>query len=118
MLILTVSQLNRYISFKIKDDKKLNGILLKGEISNFKAHRSGHFYFTLKDGESSLKAVMFRSYSERLKFMPQDGMSVIVMGSVSVFERDGIYQIYVTDIQPEGAGARVIKDRFRICLKK
>ena len=61
MLILTVSQLNRYISFKIKDDKKLNGILLKGEISNFKAHRSGHFYFTLKDGESSLKAVMFRS---------------------------------------------------------
>lgn len=118
MLILTVSQLNRYISFKIKDDKKLNGILLKGEISNFKAHRSGHFYFTLKDGESSLKAVMFRSYSERLKFMPQDGMSVIVMGSVSVFERDGIYQIYVTDIQPEGAGAvsvaaEQLKERLR-----
>lgn len=105
MLILTVTQLNRYISFKLKDDKKLKGILLKGEISNFKAHRSGHFYFTLKDGESSLRAVMFRSNSERLRFVPQDGMSVIVMGSVSVFERDGIYQIYVTDIQPEGVGS-------------
>lgn len=105
MLVLTVTQLNRYISFKLKDDKKLKGIILKGEISNFKAHRSGHFYFTLKDGESSLRAVMFRSNTERLRFVPQDGMSVIVMGSVSVFERDGIYQIYVTDIQPEGVGS-------------
>lgn len=108
MIVLTVTQLNRYISLKIKDDAKLRGILLKGEISNFTAHRSGHFYFTLKDGESAVKAVMFRSHAERVKFMPKDGMSVIVMGSVSVFERDGVYQVYVTDIQPDGVGAQSI----------
>lgn len=108
MIVLTVTQLNRYIAYKIKEDAKLKGILLKGEISNFTAHRSGHFYFTLKDGESAVKAVMFRSYAERVKFMPEDGMSVIVMGSVSVFERDGVYQIYVTDIQPDGVGAASI----------
>lgn len=108
MIVLTVTQLNRYIAFKIKEDAKLKGILLKGEISNFTAHRSGHFYFTLKDGESAVKAVMFRSYAERVKFMPEDGMSVIVMGSVSVYERDGVYQIYVTDIQPDGVGAASI----------
>lgn len=108
MIVLTVTQLNRYISLKIKDDSKLRGILLKGEISNFTAHRSGHFYFTLKDGESAVRAVMFRSHAEKVKFMPQDGMSVIVMGSVSVYERDGVYQIYVTDIQPDGVGAQNI----------
>lgn len=108
MIVLTVTQLNRYIAFKIKEDAKLKGILLKGEISNFTAHRSGHFYFTLKDGESAVKAVMFRSYADRVKFMPEDGMSVIVMGSVSVYERDGVYQIYVTDIQPDGVGAASI----------
>ena len=108
MIVLTVTQLNRYISLKIKDDAKLRGILLKGEISNFTAHRSGHFYFTLKDSESAVKAVMFRSHAEKVKFMPKDGMSVIVMGSVSVFERDGVYQIYVTDIQPDGVGAQSI----------
>ena len=75
MIVLTVTQLNRYIAFKIKEDAKLKGILLKGEISNFTVHRSGHFYFTLKDGESAVKAVMFRSYAERVKFMPEDGMN-------------------------------------------
>lgn len=104
MLILSVSQINKYLSFKFKEDKKLCGVMIRGEISNFTAHRSGHFYFTLKDKESAIKAVMFKSYSSRLKFMPESGMNVIVMGTVSVFERDGIYQIYVTDIVPDGAG--------------
>ncbi|MGN0614283.1 MAG: exodeoxyribonuclease VII large subunit [Porcipelethomonas sp.] len=105
MLILSVSQINRYLSFKLKEDKKLAGVMIRGEISNFTAHRSGHFYFTLKDEESALKAVMFKSSASRLKFMPEDGMGVIVMGSISVFERDGIYQVYVTDIVPDGVGA-------------
>ncbi len=104
--ILTVSQLNRYMSFKIKEDIKLRGVLIKGEISGFTHHmRTGHFYFTLKDSESSVKAVMFSSFASRLKFMPQNGMSVIVMGSIQVFERDGVYQVYATDIQPDGIGA-------------
>ncbi|NLK70630.1 MAG: exodeoxyribonuclease VII large subunit [Clostridiales bacterium] len=105
MVVYTVSQLNKYISFKIKEDEKLKGIIIKGEISNFTHHlRSGHFYFTLKDNESSIKAVMFKSFASTVKFMPEDGMSVIVLASVSVYERDGIYQLYVTDIQPDGVG--------------
>lgn len=104
MLILSVSQINKYLSFKFKEDKKLCGVMIRGEISNFTAHRSGHFYFTLKDKESALKAVMFKSNASKLKFMPESGMNVIAMGTVSVFERDGIYQIYVTDIVPDGAG--------------
>lgn len=104
--ILTVSQLNRYISFKLKDDIKLRGILVKGEVSGFTNHyKTGHFYFTLKDGESMIKAVMFNNFASRLKFMPENGMSVIVSGNVQVFERDGVYQIYATDMQPDGLGA-------------
>lgn len=104
--ILTVSQLNRYMAFKIKEDVKLRGLLIKGEISGFTHHaKTGHFYFTLKDGTSAVKAVMFSSFASRLKFMPQNGMSVIVMGSIQVFERDGVYQLYATDIQPDGIGA-------------
>ncbi|MCI7768272.1 MAG: exodeoxyribonuclease VII large subunit [Oscillospiraceae bacterium] len=107
--ILTVSQLNRYMSFKIKEDGKLRGLLVKGEISGFTHHmRTGHFYFTLKDGTSAIKAVMFSSYAGSLKFMPQNGMNVIVMGSVQVFERDGVYQLYATDIQPDGIGAQYL----------
>lgn len=107
--ILTVSQLNRYMSFKIKEDTKLRGLLVKGEISGFTNHmRTGHFYFTLKDSTSSIKAVMFSSYAASLKFMPQSGMNVIVMGSLQVFERDGVYQLYVTDIQPDGIGAQYL----------
>ncbi len=119
MVVLSVSQLNKYISFKIKEDKKLQGVMIKGEISNFTAHRSGHFYFTLKDGESTVKAVMFRSMASRVKFTPENGMNVIVLGSVSVFERDGIYQIYAADIQPDGAGAvhiaiEQLKEKLRL----
>lgn len=107
--ILTVSQLNRYMSFKIKEDTKLRGLLVKGEISGFTHHmRTGHFYFTLKDSSSSIKAVMFSSYAASIKFMPQSGMNVIVMGSLQVFERDGVYQLYVTDIQPDGIGAQYL----------
>ena len=107
--ILTVSQLNRYMSFKIKEDTNLRGLLVKGEISGFTHHmRTGHFYFTLKDSSSSIKAVMFSSYAASLKFMPQSGMNVIVMGSLQVFERDGVYQLYVTDIQPDGIGAQYL----------
>lgn len=104
--ILTVSALNRYMSFKIKEDEKLRGLLVRGEISGFVHHRaSGHFYFSLKDKEAAVKCVMFSSFASRLKFTPQNGMSVIIMGSVQVFERDGVYQLYATDIQPEGLGA-------------
>lgn len=111
MLILSVSQINRYISFKLKEDKKLSGVMIRGEISNFTAHRSGHFYFTLKDNESAIKTVMFRSNAQKVKFMPQDGMNVIAMGSISVFERDGVYQIYVTDIIPDGVGSVYIANQ-------
>jgi len=105
MIMLTVSQLNKYISFKFKEDEKLRGIMIKGEISNFTHHlRSGHFYFTLKDSESSIKAVMFNNFASSVKFMPENGMSVIMLASVSVYERDGAYQLYVTDIQPDGVG--------------
>ena len=102
MNILTVSQLNRYISYKLKEDQKLRGIFLKGEISNFK--NAGHLYFTIKDNDSLIKAVMFKSNAQNLKFIPENGQSVIAMGSVSVFERDGVYQLYVSDMIPEGQG--------------
>ena len=106
MPVITVSQINKYIGFILKGDKNLQGIMIRGEISNFVRHyRSGHIYFTLKDEESAVKAVMFAQSAARLKFEPEDGMSVIVSGSVGVYERDGVYQIYVNDIVPEGAGA-------------
>ncbi len=104
--ILTVSQINRYISFKLKEDKKLHGILVSGEISNFTNHtRTGHLYFTLKDNETSIKAVMFSSMASRLNFVPKNGMKVIVSANVQVYERDGAYQLYVSDMQPDGIGA-------------
>lgn len=119
MLILSVTQINRYISFKFKDDKKLSGVMIKGEISNFIAHRSGHFYFTLKDKESSIKAVMFKSHAVNVKFMPENGMNVIAMGNISVFERDGIYQVYVTDIVPDGIGSvYVASEQLKAKLQK
>lgn len=104
--ILTVSQLNRYISFRMKEDKNLHSILIKGEISNFTNHtKTGHLYFTLKDNECSVKAIMFNSMASRLRFTPSSGMNVIISANVQVFERDGIYQLYVNDMQPDGIGA-------------
>ncbi|MGN0660709.1 MAG: exodeoxyribonuclease VII large subunit [Oscillospiraceae bacterium] len=103
---VTVSQLNRYISGKFKSDENLRRLLVRGEISNFTNHiKTGHFYFTLKDGESSVRAVMFRSFAQGLRFMPENGMSVIAGGDVQVFERDGVYQLYVHDLIPDGEGA-------------
>ena len=104
-LTVTVSQVNRRLSLMVKGDRTLQDICVKGEISNFKYHyQSGHIYFSLKDDEASIKAVMLRSNAEKLMFEPENGMSVIVRGSVQVFERDGACQIYAADIQPDGLG--------------
>ena len=107
MPVITVTQINRYIGSILKNDRNIQGIMVRGEISNYVKHfRSGHVYFTLKDSESAIKAVMFASAASRLKFAPEDGMAVIVSGSIGVYERDGAYQLYVNDIIPEGAGAQ------------
>lgn len=109
MPILTVSQLNRYVAMQLKDDKNLRTILLRGEISNFSQNfRSGHCYFSLRDEEASLHAVMFRSYAEQLAFQPKNGMVVLAQGSVNLYERDGTYQLYVNDMQPDGLGAQAL----------
>lgn len=103
---ITVSQLNRYLKDIVESQQVLNNIYVVGEISNFlHYYRSGHLYFTLKDSQSQLKAVMFSSYAQRLKFSPEDGMSVICRGRVSVYEKDGLYQLYVEDMQPDGIGS-------------
>lgn len=104
--VITVSQLNRYIGLKIKNDLKLRNLLIKGEISNFVNHKkTGHFFFTLKDDTSAIKVIMFSSYASNIKFTPENGLAVIVRGSIQAFERDGIYQIYAEEIQPDGIGA-------------
>lgn len=103
-MAISVSELNSYIKNKIEDDEYLNNVLIKGEISNFKNHYTGHMYFTLKDENSLIKCIMFKSYAQKLDFMPKDGMKVFVLGGVSVFERDGIYQIYVKAMQEDGVG--------------
>ena len=102
---ITVSELNRYMKNKVADDEFLNSVFVRGEISNFKNHYSGHMYFTLKDENSLIKCVMFKTSTATLKFMPKDGMKVLVLGSVSVFERDGIYQIYCKAMQEDGMGS-------------
>lgn len=107
--VITVSQLNFYIKSLFDSDVNLSYVFLSGEISNFTNHyRTGHLYMTLKDANASVKAVMFRSSAARLKFVPENGMKVIVKGRVSVFERDGQYQVYIDDMQPDGAGALTI----------
>lgn len=102
---LKVSELNGYIKNIIDGDEMLANVYIKGEISNFKRHYSGHLYFTLKDETSLIKSVMFKSYTNYLNFEPKDGMSVVILGSVSVFERDGVYQVYAKGMEPEGVGA-------------
>lgn len=103
-MAITVSNLNEYIKNKFSEDESLSSVLVKGEISNFKNHYTGHMYFTLKDEKSLIKCVMFKSYAQKMKFMPKDGMKVVIIGSVSVFERDGIYQIYVQAMEEDGLG--------------
>ena len=101
---IEVSQLNEYIKNKIDGDEYLNNVLVKGEISNFKHHYTGHMYFTLKDEKSLIKCIMFKGYTQNLAFIPKDGMKVVLLGSVSVFERDGVYQIYVKAMNEDGIG--------------
>ena len=102
---LTVSELNNFIKSMFDSNRLLNSVHVRGEISNFTNHRSGHFYFSLKDESGQIKAVMFRSSAMRLRFIPENGMKVTVSGSVTVFPRDGVYQLYVSSMQPDGIGA-------------
>ena len=102
---ITVTDLNRYIKNKVDNDEYLNNVLVKGEISNFKHHYTGHMYFTLKDENSLIKCIMFKTYTPSLKFVPKDGMKVMILGTVSVFERDGVYQIYCKAMQEDGMGS-------------
>ncbi|MBQ6497484.1 MAG: exodeoxyribonuclease VII large subunit [Bacilli bacterium] len=101
---ISVTQLTRYIKYKIDNDVNLNEVFLKGEISNFKAHSRGHYYFTLKDEGSRINAIMFSSATKGVKFVPQDGMKVLVTGKISVFEATGQYQIYVNEMLEDGIG--------------
>ena len=101
---VTVTELNKYLKDRFDEDENLGAILVKGEISNFKNHYTGHLYFTLKDDKSLIKCIMFKSYAERLAFKPKDGMKVMVFGSVQVFERDGVYQIYAKQMLEDGMG--------------
>ena len=102
---ITVTELNKYMKDKVALDEFLNNVLVKGEISNFKHHYTGHMYITLKDENSLIKCIMFKSSTATLKFMPKDGTKVIVYGTVSVFERDGVYQIYCKSMKEDGIGS-------------
>ena len=102
---ITVSEVNKYIKDIINNDLLLKKVYLKGEISNFKAHTRGHYYFTLKDENSRIAAVMFAFNNKNLKFVPYDGMKVLVTGKIDVYEASGSYQIYVEDMSPDGIGA-------------
>lgn len=103
--VLTVSQINAYIKSLIDYDGNLNNIYVSGEISNFTNHyRTGHFYFTLKDDNTAIKAVMFSQNARMIRFEPYNGLKVLIRARVSVFERDGVYQLYVTDMHPDGLG--------------
>lgn len=102
--VLSISQLNEYIRGKLDNDPMLGGIAVRGEISNYKVYPSGHHYFTLKDEASSLKCVMFKGNAMRLRFRPDNGMKVIAMGKITVYPRDGVYQLYCTAMAMDGIG--------------
>lgn len=103
--ILSVKELNRYMRMKLESDATLADVWIRGEISNFTHHSSGHMYFTLKDTDSRIKCIMFASHNQRLPFKPKEGARVIARGNVSVYERDGQYQFYATHMQPDGIGS-------------
>ena len=102
--IIAVSQVNEYIKFLLDRDELLANLCVRGEISNYKVYPSGHHYFTLKDAEGALRCVMFRSSAQRLRFKPENGMQVIARGRISLYPRDGAYQLYCDGLTPEGAG--------------
>jgi len=102
--IRSVSEITKYIKNIMEQDFILSRVMIRGEISNFKQYSSGHCYFTIKDANAALKAVMFRSRADHLKFLPVNGMKVVASGSISLYERDGAYQLYVQNLLPEGAG--------------
>jgi exodeoxyribonuclease VII large subunit len=102
---VTVSKLNSYIKRLLESDSDLGDVLVKGEISNFKHHYSGHMYFTLKDEDAKIKCIMFKGYNIFLKFLPEDGMNVILQGSISIYEKDGQYQLYCSKMEPDGLGS-------------
>lgn len=99
---ISVTELNKYIKGKFEEDEYFANVLVEGEISNYKHHYTGHLYFTLKDGNSLIKCIMFETYTGHLEFEPKDGMKVMILGSVSVFERDGTYQLYAKAMKPMG----------------
>ena len=102
--IFEVSQVNEYIKARMDADELLNGLFIRGELSNYKVYPSGHHYFTMKDANGALRCVMFRYSAMRLRFRPENGMKVIAVGRISVFPRDGAYQLYCEDLMPDGAG--------------
>lgn len=102
--IFNVSEVNKYIKMLMDSDPLLTNISIRGEITNFKAHYTGHLYFTLKDESATIKCVMFKGNAQFLRFKPQDGMKVVIQGQISAFERDGVYQIYCKSMSPEGLG--------------
>ena len=103
--VYSVTELNNYVKRILETDENLKNVFVTGEISNFKNHYSGHMYMTIKDEGGAIKSVMFSSYASRLKFVPENGMKVIIFGSVSLYNKDGSYQLYITDMQPDGVGA-------------
>ena len=104
MQVYEVSQINEYLRQRFDEDELLSGVFIRGEISNYKLYPSGHHYFTLKDASSAMRCVMFRGNAFRLRFRPENGMKVIAFGRVSVFPRDGAYQLYCTEMTPDGVG--------------
>ncbi len=103
--VYSVTELNNFVKTLLDNNENLKSVFVTGEISNFKNHYSGHMYMTIKDEGGAIKSVMFSSYASRLKFVPENGMKVIVFGSVSLYSKDGSYQLYITDMQPDGIGA-------------
>lgn len=103
-MAITVTQLNKYIKNLLETDINLSQVSVKGEISNFKLHSSGHCYMTIKDESSAIRAVMFKTYVSSLKFVPENGMKITATGKISLYERDGQYQMYIFSMQPDGLG--------------
>ncbi len=102
--VLSVGQINEYLKTRMDADPRLRNLAICGELSNYKVYPSGHHYFTLKDGQGAMRCVMFKSSAQRLRFRPENGMKVIATGSITVFVRDGAYQLYCTGLTPEGVG--------------